>query len=343
MKRISISLFVALAVLALLAVGCNSGGPAPTSTTTAPTAAAASSPAATAPAALGAPSPTATLGPGKFTDAFKKMSSASSYRLDISRTGAGIFSPLNGMQSPNATVTPAPTGSPATPDIAIKGSISGKDSDLTLSGLMASFSGSDATTGIQIITVGDKSYLHGPIPAMGATENKWYVMPTDVAQSIVPAVDPSTLFGSLLETGVDPNSFTKVSTETLDNHSCDIYAGNKDITLKAFQDLFKNSQNSSFVIDSADSRFWLCDDGYIHQTRLTIDAHVPGTAAQGSTPAAASQTGSFLLTMHVYDFGAQMNIQAPPNAVPLQVPGATSGSETPPAVGTPPAGGTPTP
>ncbi len=332
MKRLYISLFAAFAALAMLVAGCGGSSPSTNQATAVPTTA----PTSAAPAFAATPPPVPTLGPGRFTDAFKKMSTVSVYRLEISRTGTGLFSPLNGVSGPDATVTPAPAGSPATPDIAIKGAVNGKDSDLTLSGMMASFSGGDPNKGIEIITVGDKSYLHGPMPAMGATEDKWYEMPTGTASAIVPAVDPDTLFGSLTQTGLDPNAFSKTGTETLDNHSCDIYSGAKDITLKAFQDLFKNSQNSNFAIDTADSRFWLCDDGYVHQTALSIDAH------QSDKP---DQKGTFTLMMHVYDFNTTINIQAPTGAVPLQIPGInpTGPAGGTPESGTPAAGATPTP
>ncbi|MGB8648110.1 MAG: hypothetical protein WCF84_22935 [Anaerolineae bacterium] len=344
MKRLYLSLFFVFALLGLMTAGCNTSAPAPATATAAPTTSAPSAPAGTTPGSAVNPPAVPTLGPGLFTDAFKKMSAVTAYRLEIQRTGTGVFSPLAGATGADATPTPAPAGAPVVPDIAIKGTVNGTSSDLTLSGLMASFGGGDPTTGMEILTVGDKSYLHGPVPAMGATADKWYEMPAGTASSIVPAVDPPTLFGSLTQTGIDPNGFKKDGTETLDSRSCDIYSGNKDTTLKAFQDLFKNSQSANFVIDGADSRFWLCDDGYIHQTRLSIDAHVPGQSAQGGTPAVANQPGNFLLTLHLFDYNNNIAIQAPAGAEQLQIPGMSApGADTPASGGTPAAGGTPTP
>ncbi len=333
MKKVQFSLFVVLVLLAVLTAACGgSSTPAATSPTTAPTAQATATPESSALPAQPTSVPVPTLGPGRFTDALNKMTTANAYQFEIERTGTGIFSPLNGAGTPEAG-TPTPTGA-SVPDISIKGSVNGKSTDLTLGGLMANLGGGSSPQGIEMITVGDKSYLKGPIPAMGATEDKWYEMPAGMASSVMPAVDPATLFGSLTQTGVDPNAFAKTGSENLDNQSCDIYSGDKAVTVKAFQDLFKSSPNSNFVIDSADSRFWLCGDGYIHRTLLSLDAH------QSDKP---DQKGNFSLTLHVHDFGNVPAIQTPASSTPLVIPGMNpSGSETPGAL-PPAAGGTPTP
>jgi hypothetical protein len=52
--------------------------------------------------------------------------------------------------------------------------INGKDAQFTMKGLFNSFMGADQNIGVEFITVGGKNYVHGPLPTVGAKENKWY-------------------------------------------------------------------------------------------------------------------------------------------------------------------------
>ena len=59
--------------------------------------------------------------------------------------------------------------------LALAAEINGKDAHFTLKGLFSSFMGADTDKGVELIVVAGKTYMHGPLPMMGANEDKWYV------------------------------------------------------------------------------------------------------------------------------------------------------------------------
>ncbi|MGE5138711.1 MAG: hypothetical protein ACM3JD_04555 [Rudaea sp.] len=324
MKRFSLGL-VALLALAAIATACGGSGPAPSQATPVPPTATPLPPTATPMPTV--PSAAATLGPGVFTDALAKSKAATAYQLDMQMSGSGTFNPLNGMSTPEPGVTP--TAAPSdqlVPLVAIKGEVNGKDSHILMQGMMATFVGVDANKGLELTIAGDKAYVHGPVPMLGATEDKWYEMPASEAANLAPGVEPGALFDQFTQTGLNPNDFAKSGTENLDNQSCDVYLGDKNATLKTFQDLNKgpasNGQLPNFEIDNADFRFWVCGDGYLNQVRLSIEGHQKDNA---------NVKGTFLVLMHIFDLNGKITITPPANASPLPAPpaGLPLGTPTP--------------
>ncbi len=244
---------------------------------------------------------------GSLADALSKAKEATAYRVDLQMTTQGSLNPLGG--TPEAEATPLDL-----PLITMKGDVNGLDSHVTLQGLFAGLLGVDPNKGLEMITVEGKTYIHGPVPLLGAAEDKWYELPAEQAAAAQPPLHPSTLLESFTSSGMKPEDFQKSGTETLDNRSCDVYSGDKETVVKAFQSASEatgQADGSLENLDTAELKFWVCDDGYVHQTRMFVE---------GSSKDKPNEKGSFLLLMHLTDIGANITIQPPPNASPLEVP-----------------------
>ncbi len=308
-----------LATVALATTACGGSQPAPAATALPTTAATAVPPTATpAPAVSTTAAATSAPGGGALSSgaigsALQKSEGATAYRVEMQMSGSGAFGTTG--ETPAAGETPAPGVSGNFDLLKLSGEVNGNDSHFLMGGLIAAFLGMDPTKGVEVTTVGDKSYIHGPIPLLGANQDAWYVTPAQTASAVKPPLTASSFLQSLTTSGLSPSDVQKSGTESLDNQSCDVYAADKSALQRAFEDVNKQQggQNqSNEVIDNGDLRFWVCGDGYLHQVRMSVDGHDKTNAAQ---------KGSFLLLMHIWDINnSSISIQAPANAQPLQVP-----------------------
>ena len=320
MKSNSIRLFIGLfACLTFVATGCSSispvlapltPSPIPATATLIPAEPTAVPPTST-PLPTAPPSGAITSATGIFGAALEKAKSATAYRLELQVTGNGNLG-LTGDVTPAANVTPVAPANEEITMISMKGEVTGQESHLSLQGLFAAFLGVDPSKSLEVVTVGGKSYVHGPAAFIGANEDKWYELPTGESSVAEPPLTPNSLLESISATGLDPNDFKKTNTESLDNHSCDVYTGDQATIEKTFKSVGQAAGAGDWSsIDSADFKLWICDDGFLHQFRMAITAHSQDQP---------DQKGSFLVQMHIYDFGANIKIEAPTDAEPLKVP-----------------------
>lgn len=255
-----------------------------------------------------APAPTATrvIQPvaapsGPLYAAWNKAGTAKVYRFEFDMTMKGALSSLTG--------TPGPANQEMV-FFNMTGATNGKDQQMSMKGLMGAFLGGDPTKGFETMTVGGKTYIHGPVPMLGATENKWYVSDN---QSKVSPMQTDSLLGKT-DPNMDWTLFKKTSSETIDKRKCDVYGADKAATLKMFSSLSLDevpNKDALNNLDSADIKFWLCDDGYIHQLTMNMTGH---------DAKAPSQTFSFVIKIHLYDFDSNIKITAPANPAPLGNP-----------------------
>lgn len=196
------------------------------------------------------------------------------------------------------------------PVLALTAAVNGKDAHFTMKGLFSSFTGADQNTGVEIITVGGKIYLHGPLPTLGANENKWYV--TSDSQTIG-SMAQSHDIGALAQ--ADLSVFKPMGSESLDNRHCDIYGSNDRLAIaKAFQAFNTGAMAGAGDMqgmDSAELKFWVCDDGYFHKLSLSFEG------VQKTNP---TSKGGIAMSFHIYDFNAAITISAPAGAVPIEQP-----------------------
>ncbi|HEU5103676.1 MAG TPA: SH3 domain-containing protein [Roseiflexaceae bacterium] len=220
--------------------------------------------------------------------------------MDMSATGA-LASGLGGAASEAPDVLPVLT---------MAAEVNNKDAHFTMKGLFSSFMGADPGVGVEFITVAGKNYVHGPLPMIGANENRWYV--TTDAQA----------FGSLAQSQdlaalarVDLSAFSMVGSEALDGRKCDIYgSSDKNAIAQIFQSFSPGAltgANSMEGMDSAELKFWICDDGYFHKMFMSFEG------ADKTNPA---NTGGIAMSFHIYDFNSAIKIVAPADAAPLEQP-----------------------
>jgi hypothetical protein len=235
-------------------------------------------------------------------NALIKTAPVTIYRMDMDMSATGALA--SGLGGTTAS------SSQAVSVLSLAAAVNGKDAHFTMKGLFGSFMGADQNTGVEIITVGGKIYLHGPLPTLGANENKWYV--TSDAQTIG-SMAQSHDIGALAK--ADLSAFKLSSSESLDNRHCDIYGSNDMLAIaKAFQSFDSGAMAGTGDMqgmDSAELKFWVCDDGYFHKMNLSFEG------AQKTNP---TSKGGIAMSFHIYDFNAAITISAPAGAVPLEQP-----------------------
>lgn len=309
-----------LVVIALTAAACGGETPTPTPPAAPPKpvptlAPAASAPAvATQPAGVTAPAGQPTGGAassaannGPLGQALTKVKSAETYRVDMTISGRGNFTV--------GVATPEPGAADKdTTLIAMKGEVNGKDSHFVLQGFVTSFLGMDPSQSLEVTTSGDKAYIKGPVPMLGATEAKWYELPAQAANMAQPPLTPSSFLQSFGDTGINPADFKPAGSESLDGQACQVQAGDKNAVVNAFNKLggaTGATQEDLNSIDNAEFKFWVCEDGYLHQVRMVIEGH------DKNNP---NSKGAFSVLMKISDFGSNIKIEPPAGATLLTLP-----------------------
>lgn len=208
----------------------------------------------------------------------------------------------------------------------LSGATKGNDTHMTFKGMLAAMFGADPVKGVEFMTVGGKSYLRGPMTFLGITDDKWYV--ASGASSFTPDnASPDQIFSGL-EGNLEWDGITLAGTESLDELNCRVYIADKAATLGGIQTMgdAANQLPSNFDIENiqvAETKFWLCDDGYFHQMILNIQAQ------DNTNP---SKTVSINAIVHLYDFDSNFEITPPQNATPLDMSkfGSLPITQTPP-------------
>lgn len=236
-------------------------------------------------------------------NALMKFGAASAYRSDMEMKGKGALGLSSDENNPN---------SPETSLFVLTGDFKGANSHYTLKGFLSSLLGVEPEAGVEAIVADGKSYVHGPVSLLGATENRWYVLEGQESDAITPPFQVSDFLSSLGNSDVQLGSFKVSGSDSVDGQKCDVLSGDKTEAAKALTALNAGTlpgvQDLS-TIDNATAQFSLCDDGYIHRIELTLDI---------STNDKPPQKASFTVNIHMYDFNANIAITPPANAVPLQ-------------------------
>ncbi len=235
--------------------------------------------------------------PGPLQDAWDKSSQPVPLRIELVLSAQGDLATFPSLKGYN----------PQTPLYDLTVESDGKNDHLLLKGFMASFISADPGKGLEMADVGDKVYIHGPVPYLGAPGNKWYVGPRGVVSNSGAVESPD----SFRRRNPDWTGFKKTGNQALDGKHCDAYVAGQDATGRFFQDLSPQTLPSQYfdALDNAQTQVWICDDGYMHQLSLTVEAHVPGNL---------NRKASFTMRFHFYDFGSTIKITAPASADPLE-------------------------
>ncbi len=235
--------------------------------------------------------------------ALNKSKAATRYRLDMGMTTKGDLGQLAYMANQNQELNL----------LGMKGELNGSDSHFVLSGFVAAFLSGDPAKPLEIIQVGGKSYVHGPVPLLGARDNRWYVLPESQAASARSSLDQSNAFAAFGSADADFGAMTKTGLETLDNRRCDVYSADKNAALSAFSALGSNTTLTSSDwnalgsgLQKAEYQVWVCDDGYLHQIRMNLE---------GQNMSKPGEAVGMKFYIHVWDFGGNLPISAPAGAI----------------------------
>lgn len=306
MKYSFFAKLTSLGAMAALMAACGSQ-PAPTSApqptavpptaTAVPPTATAVPPTATAvpPTATSVP-PTATSAPkpggsGVIGSVIEKMSKETPYRMEITMTAKGM---------------PAMGAAGDAPLLFAKGEVNGKNSRMSMGGLIFSLFTGDPDKAMEMITIGEDVYVKGPAPLFGAPDSKWYTMTG--GSSSAPSNPAAGIFGKD-GTEVKDSDFAKTGSESVDGKKCDIYTGNKEALQKAYDGMGAGGESNT-KIEPGEYKLWICDDGYAHKLLMTLKTDFTGSGAMMDLN----------ITARMYDFGANIKVERPANPLPSQEP-----------------------
>lgn len=200
----------------------------------------------------------------------------------------------------------------------VQGDVSGKDAHVEIGGLLVNPLGAMNAQPTEIIVKGYKTYLHGPNANFDAPEDKWYVLPDAVGNSNLLAAAQQ-----LLEHLVDDvTGASLVGSASLDGLECEIYARERLATINSFGKMVNVPISSEAIsrVDQADTRFWVCRDGNLHQIKMTIAFHDQDNSAHKA---------QFETLARFSQFDQGISITAPAEAVAIPTPsfGATATAE----------------
>lgn len=219
------------------------------------------------------------------------MAKDTPYRMEMTMTAKGM---------------PASAGIGDQPLIFARGDVNGKNSHMTMGGVIFSLFTGDPSVGMEMLTIDKDVYVKGPAPLFGAPDNKWYTMTG--GSSSVPSNPAAGIFGNG-DAQVKDTDFTKAGSETLDGKKCDIYQGSKDALQKAYEGI-ESSGESNTKIEAGEYKVWICDDGYLHKLAMTLKTDFTGNGTMMDLNIIA----------RMFDFGSNIKIERPANPQPSKEP-----------------------
>lgn len=307
-----------LTTLLLALAGCGIIGAAPTPTPVPPTPTPTPVLPTPTPRPTATPLPTPTPPPAAVSadviqSGLLAATQADSYRVEFSFKAKGPTSDGAPVVSPDGAVEL----------FSVKSEVAGKNSRMEVSGLFAVFLSGDPAKSVQFLTVDGKSYIRGPAPLFGATENAWYEVPADQASSTV-TFSPERITAPLEQSGnFDATGFTSGGVETLDGQRCAVFIGDKETTIRLLSGVNEQGTLPSTLkaeeIDQAETRLFICEDGRLHKMTINVSG----------TPAGETEPTSLSMLLRFYDFNSNIRIEAPANARPLAPPSFSLPTPTP--------------
>lgn len=197
----------------------------------------------------------------------------------------------------------------------------GADCSAHVGGGSASLFGVSPNRGVDSKTVGGDGYVHGPLPLLKLTEDRWYRLPGQPGLFAVSVLSSTELYGYVdngAYTGAEIEdrlaTFVRAGQEALDGFECDIYAAaDKEVTLAALRAKIGGnlmiSDVTSFAGDGeTEFKIWICADGYFHQMRLGFIGH------DNTRPDVVVERRYLL---HIFRFNEEIVIASPAEAIPV--------------------------
>jgi hypothetical protein len=203
-----------------------------------------------------------------------------------------------------------------TPLMSFRGAFNGKDSQVTMGGMLVALMGADPEKGMQTVQIGADTYVLGPLSTMGIKDANWYKLPTDQANGVISTFSPEDFLKDFSDDATVKNVFKPTGSETIGAQTCTVYTADKE----ALQKEDNGGMGKDFErVDSAEANVVTCPDGYMHRFEMNI---------AGSPKGDATKKGAMSLSIKMSDFDAVAPITAPagakvldPNAIAGNMPG----------------------
>lgn len=166
---------------------------------------------------------------------------------------------------------------------------------------------------IELTTMQGKYYVKGARSLGLPTTTKWYIVTPDLADAARPPFTPDDVLDDFTQQA-GAAIYQAAAREQLDGQNCQVWRA----TPKNFNEtgignlLGAGLETSPFgVLDQAEVKLWVCDDGIAHQLSIQVDAH---------NTRRATEKGSAQLTLRLQDIGnSAIKIGAPVGAEPYQL------------------------
>jgi hypothetical protein len=253
------------------------------------------------------------------TTALAQSLEAQVFRMDLDLAVTGL-PPEAMMMLGNISLDP----NQPTSLLNVMGEFNNNNTRVAVTGLLTMFLEVEPDTGLEFIQYNGQSYIRGPVAFLGAPEDRWYRGEQSLGGMSSVPVTPDAFREELdmaeLEMFIEVFDFVLTGNESLDGQECDVYTMDREATLRAIEEL--NSMSGSDMsgsgqdfnpndIESAEVKSWICNDGYLHKLELFIEAYSPDMP---------EQLIGVNFMAHMYDFGGDINIVEPADAIALEQP-----------------------
>lgn len=183
-------------------------------------------------------------------------------------------------------------------------------------GLILAFFNGNPDDEVEFVTAGDMVYLNGPMPLLGATEDRWYAL----GRSSEHDLTSETTSGFLLDLSSANSPLPTMhrdGAEEMDGKPCIKYRGDQAEVTNFFLSLDedgtirRNLSNLEGEPALGYLNLWVCDDGYIHKLEMGMEIFPPEQQGKSITVG---------FSMRVNDMNIIVPIETPQDAIPLTNP-----------------------
>lgn len=142
------------------------------------------------------------------------------------------------------------------------------------------FLSGDAHGEVEFLMLGNKLYIKGPMPLLGATEKRWYAAPGDASSNLSDST-PNDFLGDFSRAQTGFPTMRADGAENLDGKACTKYRADERQAALFFLSLDENGSIKSNLgkvqgdLERGVLNVWVCDDGYVHKLEMGIQVRAP--------------------------------------------------------------------
>lgn len=202
--------------------------------------------------------------------------------------------------------------------LTLDGNIDRANSRWQLSGALVGLSSGDPSSPIELRTLGNRGYILGPLPALGANEKRWYSLNVVAEDEIFDTASGKNSIGIFDDAKVTLPTFHSDGAEVLDKRACIIYRADPDELGDYYSRIDANNRFTYDIITLPKTAFsnnrlavWVCDDGYVHKMSFAFDVQC---GCQNKDRV------HFEMETRIWDMNIIIPIESPNGAVPLPNP-----------------------